>query len=111
LVSDPAEEKGIGLGEALGPVTMQLFIRGPGTMIAAPVQCDVDGIAKGSHCVLLKRPNEKKTARAARDKIYSARVWIGRSASSRRRSCKSKRLTGGEIERARSSNEKASSIG
>jgi hypothetical protein len=30
-------------------VTMQLFIRGYYTMIAAPVQCDVDGIPKRSH--------------------------------------------------------------
>jgi hypothetical protein len=30
-------------------VTMQLFVRDPLTMIAAPVQCDVDGIPKGSH--------------------------------------------------------------
>jgi hypothetical protein len=32
-------------------VTMQLFVRDPCTMIAAPVQCDVDGIPKGSHYV------------------------------------------------------------
>jgi hypothetical protein len=31
-------------------VTMQLFVRGNCTMIAAPVQSDVDGIPKGSHC-------------------------------------------------------------
>jgi hypothetical protein len=31
-------------------VTMQVFVREPFTMIAAPVQCDVDGIPKGSHC-------------------------------------------------------------
>jgi len=30
-------------------VTMQVFVRGYCTMIAAPVQCDVDGIPKGSH--------------------------------------------------------------
>src|SRR5215213_10352800 len=30
---------------------MQVFVRGHLTMIAAPVQCDVDGIPKGSHCV------------------------------------------------------------
>jgi hypothetical protein len=30
-------------------VTMQLFVRDPFTMIAAPVQRDVDGIPKGSH--------------------------------------------------------------
>jgi hypothetical protein len=28
---------------------MQLFVRDALTMIAAPVQCDVDGIPKGSH--------------------------------------------------------------
>jgi hypothetical protein len=32
-------------------VAMQVFVRGPFTMIAAPVQCDVDGIPKGSHYV------------------------------------------------------------
>jgi hypothetical protein len=30
-------------------VTMQVFVREHCTMIAAPVQCDVDGIPKGSH--------------------------------------------------------------
>jgi len=30
---------------------MQLFVREHCTMIAAPVQCDVDGIQKGSHYV------------------------------------------------------------
>ena len=30
---------------------MQVFVREPFTMIAAPVQCDVDGIPKGSHCI------------------------------------------------------------
>jgi hypothetical protein len=29
-------------------VTMQVFVREHCTMIAAPVQCDVDGIPKGS---------------------------------------------------------------
>jgi hypothetical protein len=29
---------------------MHVFVRGHGAMIAAPVQCDVDGIPKGSHC-------------------------------------------------------------
>jgi len=37
------------LVEVLDRVTMQLFVRGNCTMIAAPVQCDVDGIPKGSH--------------------------------------------------------------
>jgi hypothetical protein len=30
---------------------MHVFVRDHYTMIAAPVQCDVDGIPKGSHCV------------------------------------------------------------
>jgi hypothetical protein len=37
--------------EVLDRVTMQVFVRGYCTMIAAPVQCDVDGIPKGSHSV------------------------------------------------------------
>jgi hypothetical protein len=32
-------------------VTMQVFVRRKGTMIAATVQCDVDGIPKWSHHV------------------------------------------------------------
>src|SRR6185503_17721270 len=51
FVSHPAKEEGIGLVEVLDRVTMQLLVRGNCTMIAAPVQCDVDGIPKGSHCV------------------------------------------------------------
>jgi hypothetical protein len=34
-----------------GSGTMQVFVRDHFPMIAAPVQCDVDGIPKGSHCV------------------------------------------------------------
>src|SRR5262249_24751668 len=49
FVSHPAKEEGIGLGEVLDRVTMQVFVREHCTMIAAPVQCDVDGIPKGSH--------------------------------------------------------------
>src|SRR4030095_1001841 len=46
-----AKEEGIGLPEVLDRVTMQVFVREYCTMIAAPVQCDVDGIPKGSHYV------------------------------------------------------------
>jgi len=46
------------LVEVLDRVTMQVFIRRDCTVIAAPVQCDVDGIPKGSHYVFLKRANE-----------------------------------------------------
>ena len=49
FVGHPAKEEGIGLLEVLGRVTMQVFVRDPCTMIAAPVQCDVDGIPKRSH--------------------------------------------------------------
>src|SRR6058998_1393451 len=51
FVGHPAKEEGIGLGEVLGRMTMQLVVCRYCTMIAAPVQCDVDGIPKGSHCV------------------------------------------------------------
>src|SRR5439155_21506933 len=51
FVSHPAKEEGIRLGDVLDRVTMQVFVREHGTMIAAPVQCDVDGIPKGSHYV------------------------------------------------------------
>src|SRR5262249_45426898 len=57
LVSHPAKEERIGLLEILGVVTMQLFVRGNRTMIAAPVQCEVDGVPKGAHSVLLKWAN------------------------------------------------------
>src|SRR5215813_12878564 len=53
FVSHTAKEEGIGLVEVLDRVTMQVFVREHCTMIAAPVQCDVDGIPKGSHYVLL----------------------------------------------------------
>jgi hypothetical protein len=43
-VDHPAKEEGIGLVEVLGRVTMQFLVREHYTMIAAPVQCDIDGI-------------------------------------------------------------------
>ena len=50
------------MGEVLDRVTMQFFVRGYGAMIAAPVQCDIDGIPKGSHYVrvpiAIGQPNE-----------------------------------------------------
>jgi hypothetical protein len=49
FVSDPAKEEGIGLVEVLDRLTMQVLVRGNCTMIAAPVQSDVDGVPKGSH--------------------------------------------------------------
>src|SRR5438132_11194161 len=49
LISHPAKEEGIGPVEVLDRMTKQVFVRRDCTMIAAPVQCDVDGIPKGSH--------------------------------------------------------------
>jgi hypothetical protein len=49
FVRHPAKEKGIGLADVLDRVTMQVFVDEAYTMIAAPVQCDVDGVPKGSH--------------------------------------------------------------
>jgi hypothetical protein len=51
LISHSAKKEGIGAVEVLDRVTMQLFVRDSCTMIAAPVQCDVDGVSKGSHYV------------------------------------------------------------
>src|SRR5262249_13177577 len=64
LVRHTAKEEGIGLDEVLDRVTMQVFVRKYCTMIAAPVQCDIDGIPKGSHYVLLNRLTSIKLQRA-----------------------------------------------
>jgi hypothetical protein len=56
LVGHPAKEEGIGLEEVLDRVTMQVFVRDPFTMIVAAVQCEVDGIPKGSHYVRVRVP-------------------------------------------------------
>ncbi len=49
----PAKEERIGLRQDLGRVPMQVFVRGYCTMIAAPIESDVNGIPKGSHRVNL----------------------------------------------------------
>src|SRR5688572_525313 len=51
FISDPAKKEGIGAVEVLDRMTVQLFVWDYLTMIAAPVQCDVDGIPKWSHYV------------------------------------------------------------
>src|SRR4029077_14326381 len=75
FVGHPAKEEGIGLGEVLDRVTMQVFVRDHYTMIAAPVQRDVDVIPKGSHYVsvpiAMGRPNELKLSRAWRERARS----------------------------------------
>jgi len=63
FVSYSAKKKGIGLSYGLSRVTKQVFVRGDRTMIGAAVQGDVDGIAKGSHCV------RKSTAEAVDRKV------------------------------------------
>src|SRR4030095_16471922 len=68
FVSHPAKEEGIGLLDVLDRMTMQVFVRGDCTMIAAPIQCDVDGIPKGSHYVLLKPTNENKMSDGGQDR-------------------------------------------
>jgi hypothetical protein len=56
LVDHAAKEEGVGLVEDFGCATKQVLVRGnAGAMIAAPVQGEVDGIAKGSHCDPLYR--------------------------------------------------------
>jgi hypothetical protein len=51
LVSQASKEESIGTLEVFHRVTMQLFVCEHCTMIAAPVQCDVDGIPKRPHRV------------------------------------------------------------
>lgn len=60
FVSHPAKEEGVGLVEVLDRVTMQFFVCGYCTMVTAPVQCDVDGIPKGSHYARLPPLNVTK---------------------------------------------------
>ena len=54
------------MGDVLDRVTMQIFVRGYCTMIAAPVQCDVDGIPQGARHVrvpiAMGPPNESRTS-------------------------------------------------
>ncbi len=54
LISHPAKKEGIGALEVRDRMTMQLFVPNPRTVIAAPVQCDVDGITKRSHYARLQ---------------------------------------------------------
>jgi hypothetical protein len=60
-------------------VTMQVFVRDHHTMIAAPIQCDVDGIPKGSH--FARVPIEGRILRDA-NALSAALKW-GRIRSDR----------------------------
>src|SRR5215468_5292220 len=51
FVCHPPKEESVGPVEVLDRVTMQVFVRDDRTMIAAPVQRDVDGIPEWSHAV------------------------------------------------------------
>src|SRR5215813_6301860 len=68
FVSHPAEKEGVGLGDALDRVTMQVFVRDHLKMIAAPVQCDVDGIPQGPHFAIVPPAGTfgRKASRALR---------------------------------------------
>src|SRR6267378_3665575 len=74
FVSHPAKEEGICLLEVLDRVTMQVFVRERFTMIAAPVQCDVDGIPKGSHYARVPLKSWMRTG------ICRSRIWIWKRA-------------------------------
>src|SRR5262249_51220615 len=63
FVSHPSKEEGIGPVEVLDRVTMYVFVRDHCPMIAAPVQCDVDGIPKGSHYVRVPLTEKPSKAR------------------------------------------------
>ena len=75
FVSHPAKEEGIGLGEVLDRVTMQVFVRDHYTMIAAPVQRDVDGIPKRSAYVRARSPSGTLT----KNKQHAQTVSITKS--------------------------------
>jgi hypothetical protein len=62
FVSQPAKAEGIGLLHVLNRVTMQVLVSDHCTMIAAPVQCDLNGMSKRSHYVLLKRADDPSSA-------------------------------------------------
>jgi hypothetical protein len=52
---------GIGPVDILERVPMQVFVRNHYAVIAAPVQCDVDGVPKGSHeAMLLNRASQAR---------------------------------------------------
>src|SRR5262245_32808841 len=60
---------------------MQVFVREHCTVIAAPIQCDVDGIAKGSHYVrvpiVIKSPRRGSTEKIAGSWRIPARARRG----------------------------------
>jgi hypothetical protein len=58
FASHPAEEESIGLGDVLGRVTVQVFVRDHHTIFAAPVQSDVDGVPQAPHCVRVRPTGE-----------------------------------------------------
>ena len=49
---DTAKDEGIGPLEGAGGVPTQIFVPGDCSMIAAAVQCDVDGVPKGGASAL-----------------------------------------------------------
>jgi hypothetical protein len=86
FVGHPAKEEGIGLVEVLDRVTMHVFVRDHCPMIAAPVQCDVDGIPKGSDHVrvpiAIGPPNATAQLRASQIKAPPQAAQLRRSPDS-----------------------------
>ena len=70
--------------EVLGGMTMQVFIRGNWTMIAAAVQCDVDGIPKGLHYAKIPiatgQPNDRQLSRGPHASLGHDETSAGLSA-------------------------------
>ena len=65
----------IGMDDVFHRVTMQVFVGDHFPMIAAPVQCDVDRIPKGSHCVSVSRYSQlsfSKASELVRDGAHTA---------------------------------------
>ena len=78
FISHSAEKEGIGPVEILDRVTMQVFVCGDCTMIAAPIQCDVESNTEG---VAFERGEGRFSTDARKlnnlRKSLEARVGIG----------------------------------
>src|SRR5207245_1525329 len=67
------------LVEVLDRVTMQVFVRRDCTMIAAPVQCDVDGVANRSHSARVTPPSAVLDAVRPQPRASLARTSLTRT--------------------------------
>src|SRR5206468_6985924 len=78
LVSRPAKEERIGLFDVLDRVPMYVFVRDHYSMIAAPIQGDIDGISKGSHSVSVSKASGRANACVAKPQLISCPKTIVR---------------------------------